>query len=438
MKTVIQSRLVRGSAIVLAVRLVNVAVAFGLSVLLLRRLGLQDFGAYATYMAIMGLAVLPMTAGLPNLIVREAAPAFSGGNRDLVRGVVAFTLRIVWRYLIVLTAVIVLLWLAAPDWLSVPLLGLLWIHALFQILAALRSALLRAAGHVVRGQLLERLVQPVLTLGFTAAGAIWLGEAFAVFDAVSALLAAHVIVFVWGGIWVRRFAISHGPKSTVDRERLWSEGLNLSGSGFLSSLMMHGIVLLTGALASLEATGLYRIAAAVAQPMIYFHEVLEQVISPRLAQHWHKRNLTALTRILHVGVVGSIGIVGLSLVILLFFGRPVLNWAYGEASLAAYSALLVLSLGHVANASGGFAYSFLNMSGNAYAAFRARLMLTPIMFAVSLPAIVLFGAMGAASALAAYQVSIAIWLGRRTVRATGIDPTILGAIRSANTRFLRG
>ena len=116
--------LTRGLAIVFAVRLVNVAVAFGLSVLLLRALGLQEFGAYATYMAMMGLAVLPMTAGLPNLLVRAAAPAFADHKLDLVRGTLGFVLGIFWRYLLLLALCLGVMWLVAPAWLSLPLLRL--------------------------------------------------------------------------------------------------------------------------------------------------------------------------------------------------------------------------------------------------------------------------------------------------------------------------
>ena len=420
--------LTRGSAIVFAVRLVNVAVAFGLSVLLLRALGLQEFGAYATYMAMMGLAVLPMTAGLPNLLVRAAAPAFADHKLDLVRGTLGFVLGIFWRYLLLLALCLGAMWLVAPAWLSLPLLGLLWLHAQLQTLAALRSALLRAAGHVVRGQILERLVQPVLTLCFNVGAIFALGEDFSVFHAVLALLAAHAVVFVWGGLWVRRFAIGPGPQSPVDRARLWSEGLSMSGSGFLSSVMMHGLVLMISAVASLEATGLYRIAATVAQPLIYFHEVLVQVVSPRLAQHWQRSEHRALRRILHMGVLCSVGLVALGFVLLALVGRPLLGWAYGSESLAAFPILILLALSHAANASGGLTDDFLNMSGFAVLAFRTRLVLIPMAVALTLPAVLIWGPAGAACILVAYQASLAFWLGLRSRRATGIDPTFLGAI----------
>ena len=424
----LKSNLVRGTVVVFGVRLVNVAVAFGLSVLLLRGLGLQDFGAYAAYMAIMGLAVLPVTAGLPNLLVREAAPAFDDHRLDFVRGTLGFVLGIFWRYSLLLALCIGAMWLLAPAWISLPLLGLLWLHAQLQTLAALRSALLRAAGHVVRGQLLERLVQPMLTLCLSGGMILALGESFAVVHAVLALLAAHVVIFVWGGIWVRRFAIGPGPQSSVDRARLWSEGLNMSGSGFLSSVMLHGIVLMISAFASLEATGLYRVAASVAQPLIYFHEVLVNVVSPRLAEHWQRSQHRALIRILHASVLYSAGLVALGFVLLALLGLPLLGWTYGSESLAAFPILILLALGHAMIAFGGLTYDFLNMSGFSAVAFRVRLVLTPLAIAATLPAVLIWGAAGAACVQVGFQASLAVWLGLGSRRATGIDPTLLGAI----------
>lgn len=428
------SSLVRGSTIVFVVRLVNVLVAFGLSVLLLRALGLQEFGAYAIYMAMMGLAVLPITAGLPNLLVREAAPAFADHKLDLVRGTLGFILGIFGCYLVLLALCVGALWLVAPAWLSLPLLGLLWLHAQLQTLAALRSALLRAAGHVVRGQLLERLVQPVLTLCFSGAAILTLGDEFAVFHAVLALLAAHAVVFVWGGIWVRRFAIGPGPQCPVDRARLWSEGLNMSGSGFLSSVMMHGIVLLISSFASLEATGLYRVAAAVAQPLIYFHEVIGQVVSPRLAQHWQRSEHRALRRILHTGVLWSVGFVTLGLLLLALVGQPLLGWAYGPESLAAFPILILLALSHVANAAGGFDHEFLTMAGAAVIVFRASAVLIVAMILLSLPLVYLLGAYGAATVLLLYQTSAAIYFSWATKVRAGINPSIIGALASTAMR----
>lgn len=429
-----KSTLVRGSTFLFAVRLLNVPVTFGLSVLLLKGLGLQEFGAYATYMAIMGLAVLPMTAGLPNLLLREAATAFADRDLARVRGSLGFTLGIFWRYLFLLGLCVGVLWLVAPAWLSLPLLGLLWLHAQLQVLGALRSALLRAAGHVVRGQLLERLVQPLLTLCFSAGAILVFREDFGVMHAVVALLAAHAVVFVWGGVWVRRYAIDTGPQTSVDRPRLWSEGLNMSGSGFLSSLMMHGIVLLISAFASLEATGLYRVAASVAQPLIYCHDVLGQVVSPRLAQHWQRSEYQTLARILHLGVSCSFGLIVLGLTLVVFTGELLLGWAYGMESLDAFPILILLALSHVANAAGGFDHEFLNMSGAAKIVFRLSAILILIMILISIPLVYFFGPYGAAALLLFHQISAAIIFARVTRARVGIDPSVIGALKYTTIR----
>ncbi len=200
----------------------------------------------------------------------------------------------------------------------------------FQVLAAMRSAVLRSAGQIVRGQSLERLIQPLITLLCNIIWVAFAGDAFSVTHAVVALLFAHAVTFLWGGIWVRRFAVKKGPVSPIKRGALWREGLHLSGTGLLSSMMMNGMVLMIPALASFEAAGLYRIATAVALPLIFTHEVLGQVVAPKLAQHWHKGNLLALSQIMRNGVCASFAAVFIGILALYFFWGAVDNmglWA---------------------------------------------------------------------------------------------------------------
>lgn len=425
-----KSKLVGGSAFVLLFRVVNVFTAFGLSVFLLRSLGLEGFGLYAIYLAIMALVVLPITAGLPNLIVRKTSPAFAEGDRDEIRGVIGLILRILLVYFAILTVVGIVVYQWAPEWLSLVLLVLLWLHVIFQVLAAMRSAILRAAGHIVRGQLLERLVQPVLTLVFNAAAFAHFQGSFTVEHAVIALLGAHFVTFVTGGIWVRRYAFGPGPRKPVDAKQLIKETLQLSGSGLLSSILMNGVVLLISAFASVEATGLYRIAASVALPLIYVHEVLGQVVAPRLAQHWHQGNYVALARILRVGALASFATVVLGVIALTFVGRPLLIWAYGPESAVAFIPMMILALAHAANAAGGFDHDVLNMSGNSDVVLRATFILITAVMAIAVPMIDWYQATGAAVALLLYQVMGTLWFARETKKIVGTDPSIFVFLRA--------
>lgn len=427
-----RSDLARSSVIVLLIRALNVFCAIGISIVLIRSLGARAYGFYAVYMSTFTLVALPLTSGMPYFIVKEVAPRFAERNGNEIKGVMRFFLQGTAIYMGLVALVLIAAWYLQIGREYRPFGILLWFHVSVQILNAGRSALLRAIGRVVKGQLADRLIQPAVTFVLTIAGWMALGSHFDVFDALVALLLSAVLSLALGAYWIREELgeiLSEAVPSKRHREWL-STLASLSGIGLLNTSFTNGVILIVGSVGSLEAAALYRLASAVAVVLNYLQEAMIQVVAPRIAELWHAGDKKALARLLMVGAVTNSGAIGIGTIILALVGGEILALAYGAEYRQAYWALLVLSCGNLAYALGGYRDLLLNMSGHAKEAFKISAVLVPVGLLAAAAGVFVLAQTGGALAVLLFQIAASLWLASATRKLTGIDPSILGLIRN--------
>lgn len=429
---VLNNELVKSSSAVLLIRAANVLCAISLSIIMIRSLGMIEFGFFAMYMAIFSLAVLPLTSGMPNFIVKEVSQNHIIGNLAEIKGVISYFFRASAMYfaLLALIVAVSLLVLAPEYW---PFAIILWLHTAIQILNAGRSALLRAIGKVVKGQLIDRLIQPALSIALVGSAWIILGSNFHVLHAIIAILSSTILSFAVGAYWVRVEigAQLSGVEPCKPKDDWFGLVTNLSGAGFLGSAFMNGVVLMVGWIGSLEAAALFRVASALAIVFNYVQEVMLQVVAPRVAQLWHVRDTDGLVRILAIGAMFNSTVIAVGTAALALFGKNVLEIAYGAETRNAYTALIILSLGNLAIALGGYRDLLLNMSGHAKAAFRISAVTVPFSLTLAAALTFLLDQNGAAAAVLCFHIAGSVWSSLATRRLTGIDPSILGFLTNA-------
>jgi O-antigen/teichoic acid export membrane protein len=373
---------------------------------------------------------------MPNFIVKEVSAMFAERNGRQIQSVIAFVLRAAAIYMCLLGVCLLAFWYLHLA-LEYRVFGvLMWFHVAIQILNACRSALLRAVGRIVKGQLIDRLIQPSLALAFTTAGWVILGSRFNVIGALVALLASNALCLSFGAYWVRQ-ELKGLPSGVIPRD----EGtgrlkglLNLSGVGLLNSIFTNGVILIIGWVGSLEAAALYRLAAAVAIILNYLQEVMIQVVAPKVAELWYMGDESRLIRILMIGAVTNSATLAIGTAALALVGQEILAIAYGSEYRQAYSALVILSSANLAYALGGYRDLLLNMSGHAKQSFRVSLVLVPAGLILATVGVLAFEQTGAAIAVLCFQVAASVWLTFTTKKYTGIDPSIFGLFRNRHER----
>ena len=430
----LQNDLARSSATILIIRAVNVVSASLLSIILVRALGLHGYGFYALYMSIFALVSLPITSGMPTFIVKEVAPMFVQNNGSQIRSVIRFALGAASIYMCLLATCLFLAWYlhVARDYRVFGI--LLWFHVAIQIINACRSAVLRAVGRIVKGQLIDRLIQPSLAVTFTAIWWALAGNQFTVLEALLALLASNALCLSLGAHWVRQELHGLKPGTVIDKAEssYFITLLNLSGVGLLNSTFTNGVTLIVGWVGSIESAAIYRIAASVAIILNYLQEVMIQVVAPKIAHLWYEGEKRRIVNILMVGAVINTMTIGLGTVVIATFGHGILRIAFGPQYQEAYLALVILSFSNLAYALGGYRDLLLNMSGHAKESFRVSLVLVPVSLMLATLGVLEFAEIGAAAAVLFFQMAASLWLAFSTEKLTGINPSIFGLFSNRN------
>jgi len=354
----------RRGAVVLAMRVLALLIAFGSSVLLARALGPAGLGVFEHAMAWAAVLAVPAGLGADQLVVREVAAARATGRFDLVRGIAKCS---AWSIagsaaLVALLAAAIALLLGerAPTGMLLVACGVVPLAALLRV----RRAVLQGLSHVVTSQLAELLVAPATFLALLAALAFATGAL-----TPTAALACQVCAFAVALLLViallrRRTPAEVRAAEPTYRVSLWARALApIAVIAGLQVLNARLDVVMLGALSTDGEVGRYasanRFAALIAVPLLAANAALAPSISQLHATGDRRALQRTLTRTARWTFAAAAPI-GCGL---LLFGDVALG-VFGRAFATADRELLLLALGQLANVAFGSVGLVLMMTGN--------------------------------------------------------------------------
>lgn len=322
----------------LIIRIVGLASTFLLGVLLARVLGPASYGVYGFVSSVVALTMNIVLLGTPQLAVRELAVRSAKsdwlGVRSLERSFFAATgLACIVFGIIAVVAGFILA--RDPQTPRLALAGAALMAGMS--MTALIAAELRGLGLLLKGQFMDIVARPtaafVLTgaalfagMKLTPAGALWIQVAVAASAALVSLA------------WLRR-ATYHGATGEPPAAGLaWlKSALPLGAVDVLRQFDGTYGVIIVGILGSAVDLGIFRVAVAsvvlVSMPVTILHIVLAPTVS-RLHRFGERAELQ---RLLHIVSGGICAVLVPMLILLLLFGRPlveiVFGHLYGDAAL---------------------------------------------------------------------------------------------------------
>ncbi|RYD93384.1 MAG: hypothetical protein EOP50_11215 [Sphingobacteriales bacterium] len=401
----------------------NVVLAYGVSVVLTRILGLAGFGIYSVVIALVTMLTAPAFFGLPTLIGREVARATSKGEFGLVAGLIRRSHQFIFC---VASAMIVGAFIvqtlagkssAALYW-ALPLI-------LIMSLAAARSAMLRGIGKVIEGQWPEQLLRPALLIGLALAW-VFLGNqinpAIAVaLTGLAALIALAVTVIQWG------LAKPQALKGVAPayRDMAWLKAVvpfALSTGVLVISAQISLVIL--GAIRGPEEVGVFRVASQTAQLCALGYTAAIMNISPRIAAAYAGGDRPFMQRIARQGALFATAFCMPAAMVLLVGGRPLLSLMFGSTYGAGATVMGILAVGQIFNSAFGCGASLLNMTGHERDCTIALGGGMVLQIIGSFALVPLWGATGAAIAGVLGVLGSNIALQRMAIARTGIDPAI--------------
>lgn len=408
-----RNRLLRGGSGSIIVKSGGTLLSLALAIFLARYLGPKDYGVYAFAMAVIQVLAIPVSMGLPQLVIRETAIACTNESWGLLRGLWRFSTAIVLLLSVVIAGLVVLLiWLLDDQVAEARAETLLLALALVPLLALgkLRGAALVGLGRVVIGQLPDGIIRPVIFMAFLVVGFLGLSD----FRLTAAsTMALHVVAagaaFVVGAylLWRNRPAALAGTPGPEYQSGLWVRAaLPLALIGGLQVINQYLDILMVGLLRSDSEVGIFRVVAQGSMLVAFGLQAVSIVVSPDFARLHNQGDVDRLQHLVTQTARATFVLALPVVLIFIVFGEELLIWVFGAAYGAGYTALVVLVIGQLINASMGTVGALLNMTGYERDTLRGVAVAAVTNIVLNVLLIPPFGIEGAAVATA---LTLAVW-----------------------------
>lgn len=424
----------RGSAGIFLVRVAGTGLGFVVGVLLAQLLGVEGLGVVAYASAWTNILLIACTLGFQQLLPREIARYHSQGEWGLFRGVLAFSQASVLAVSVLMAGMAALAaWIITGFETQSMVVVTLWIVLIgvpFSSLTQVRQGVMRGLGHVVRGQIPEILVAPLLSC--TVLGILYLADypALMPYEAVSIIVAVTIVAFLIGNRMLKA-VLPAGIRAAepVTTRRAWLVSavpmVMITGLEVVNS--QTDIVML-GAIATEKETGIYSVASRGAMLVVFVWASVNTAIGPIIARTFYNGQYTEMQNLVRKSATGIFVLTLPVCAALYFLGEEFLS-LFGPEFVAGKTSLDILLIGNLVIAVAGSVGLILKMTGHERDVMWAGVVAAVINIALNAVLIPRFGAEGAATATA---ISMSTWALASCVIVylrLGINPTVFGPQR---------
>jgi len=361
----LRGHLIRSTFGSFVLKLTQTAAGFLLSVFLARGLGTEGYGTYSFCISMVTLLSIPAMLGGQNLLVREVASYCARGEFSFLRGLL---IRI--RQASLVSSFLIAFCAALAAYLILdagPLRAILpFAFCLVPLLSAmnLQNAALRGLHHVLLGQISFSLM-PLLFIAIITI--LDLGTNF--------ILTPNNAVWIHAGtllllvLWIGRLLHLHLPKEVTHRvpayeTRKWIKSLlPFLFTGMMQTCNNEASVILLGIIQNTDSVGLFRVAQRGSDLVLFALLSINMAIAPTISDLYAKGEKDRLQNIITKSTLLVAVFALLTSLTLVFMGKWLVPFIFGEEYAPAYAPLAVLCLGQLFNACMGSVGLILNMIG---------------------------------------------------------------------------
>ena len=429
----LKTHFARSSTGTFSLKITMAGLAFLISVFLARLMGAAGYGAYAYAIGWVRLLVVPAILGLDKLLIREMAACRAQSYWGRMRGLLRRSNQAVLAASIGLGILGAAVGWMLKEHLGSQMVTTLWVALIIIPLYAfirVKQATLQGLQKVVRGQLPEMLIQPLLLLVLIGAAYLVLGQRLnPQFAAGMHIVAAGIALSV--GVILLRKALPQSVKQATPeyQTRVWVRSalplLIISGM-YIINVRIGAIML--GSMKGAEAVGIYTVADQGAVLIIYILTAVSAPLAPTIAELYAGRDMERLQRVItkSARVIFLLSLpIALTLAI---FGHWFLL-LFGTEFTQGQTALVILCIAQLATATAGPVGLLLTMTG--YEREAAKGVTVSAIMNIVLNALLIprWGLEGAAFAFTistlTWNVLLVFWVYKKL----GIHPTALGKIQ---------
>jgi O-antigen/teichoic acid export membrane protein len=410
-------------------RIANLLLSFVVSILLTRILGVDGYGIYAFSMSWVLILNIIGSLGSRGLVVREVATNNSHQRWGVIRGFLQWSNTVVILASIAVSVVFAIgMWQFSAtdntDTFQTLLLSLVLVPVMS--LTIIRQSAMQGFGHILKGQLPDSILQPLLFITFLVC-TYWLnsGEVEVIW-VMGLKVISSILAFAIGAYLLYRIIPPQIKKASPEYQTSqWLPSMLslvfIAGTGVIYT---RSDVVMLGMMVGPSAVGLYAIATRLANLVLISQQVGANVLGPHVASLYANqeiKRLQALTRKSTRAVVAY----ALPLTLGMIVFSPWLLSIFGPDFLESRNILIVLCVSKLLNVSTGPVNLLLTMTHyervNAVVTGVGAILNLILNFLL----IPIYGPMGAALATGFTSIIANVILAIIVYRRLGINSTIL-------------
>lgn len=398
---ILNSKQIKTAAIgSLVIKFLTALFAFLNSILLARILGLELFGIYALALAAIMILVVPVSFGLPNLLLRYVSKYDAEKNYAYLKGlliranqfVISSTL-IIWF----LAFISYFFWWGSLDEKVVQTICYGFFLLPLIVFSTIRSSALRGLRYIIIGQISDLLIRNIL---------LFLGILFFYMFSIELTPASTILIHIFAAaisFIVGTFLLNQKLKnkfyniSPIYNNSVWiketipfslNEGIKISKEKISSFILaiFH----------SVESVAIFDIAIRASSLVSFTLDAINSAIAPYISNSYEIKNEKKLQHILKRSS-RIIFITALPVILIFVFGgKTIIELLFGKEYLLAYVPLLILCVGQLANSIAGSVGVVLIMTGNQAYFTKTIAIITVIYLILNIPIVYYFDVVGAA------------------------------------------
>ncbi len=370
-------------------------------ILFARLLGPEDFGRYSFVFSIMMLAVLPVSAGMPQLIIREIGSSRLDKDGAYIKGLLRWST----LYILIVSTLVILglvgltqfnIW--EPQVCNLILIAMVLVP--FRGLLEKQGAVFNGLHRPELAQLPVLILTPLLAIIVVALGYLFQAKIDSQF-----LIYAQIITYIGSFC-----AVLYVLNKVLTSLELGS-GYEFNVKQWHRSLLPFTILVIMGTmnnelatvflgfLGSKESVAYFRVAMQAIVLLALGLQAVNSVTGPRIARLYRQGKMAETQKVLTQSVRLSVASSVPFALLLIVFGEPLVTLLFGVEYIPAAKLISILCIGQIVNVMMGSVGLVLNMTGNEKYTLKAQLitlLITVLLLCLLIPK---FQAVGAAVAV---------------------------------------
>ena len=424
-------RLLRGGAMALVIKVGAAGLSFLMFMLLARASTIDEFGRFGFAFSLAGMLSVVGSFGQRMMVMRQAPAYAADGDDRRLTGIIRY------GYAWVLGGCTLMglgLALGAQVWPGLEHRGYLVAGGVMTVMIGLAEYQSRAMRSVT-GMALALAPRDVFwRLGVSALAGAWILAGAPPMTAPealylsSALLLAVLVVQAMLHPITRPHALFRA-RAAYERTEWRRISMGLWGVSVMQIAGPNFSIVLVGFVLAAEPTAQLFAALRVAMLLELFTLAAQMVSAAQISARWHKGDVAGVQRICRVVTLGAALPALAAFLFFALFGRWVMG-LFGSEFAGGQLLLVILSCGFLAKTVFGQSALLMQLAGRERAFMRIVTICNLASVAAILAATLLFGVVGAAVATTAGLISWTAWAQWDVRRSLGVDPSLLGALRS--------